>query len=144
MLLFGRLSRMIVCPLVKVAVLLPPFAAGRVQVQLLPSVVLPATSLVFESVKSGPVTITVSVAVLLVSSLSVTKFDGSTFAIPPPRGLTNEPTFVGVAAKVTWNEPGAAMLTAPVAVHVRLLEAIAQLMLALPVTLVNVPAVGTP
>src|SRR5258706_530616 len=82
---------------------------------------------VFTAVRSGAVTVTVSVQVLLVSSLSVETFDGSTLQIPAV-GFTKVPMAVGVARKLTSMDPAAAMETAPLAEHVRVLVAIAQLM----------------
>src|SRR5258708_10879476 len=111
----GRLSVRIACPLVKFAGALPPLARWTFQVQLLPSTMAPLASLVLTAVRSGAVTVTVSVQVLLVSSLSVDTFDGSTLHTPAV-GFTKVPMAVGVARKLTSIDPAAAIETAPVAV----------------------------
>src|SRR5258708_35892900 len=92
------------------------------QVQLLPSVVLPPTLFVFAAVRSGAFSVTVSVAALLLSSLSLMLLFGSTDAL-----LAYVPTVVGVAVNCTSNAPGPARVTVPLAVQVRVFEAIAQL-----------------
>src|SRR5258708_36404640 len=127
MLVDGRLSVRIVAPVRKLAAAAPVFATWTFQVQLLPSVVVLLTLSVFTAVRSGAVTVTVSVQVLLFSLLSETTLPGSALQTPPV-GFTQLPAPVGVARKLTSNEPGAAIDTAPLAEHVRVLLAMAQTM----------------
>src|SRR5438876_12458448 len=105
MLLLGRLSPTIVWPALNAASALPPLMTWRVQVQLWPSVVAPATLLDLDMVKSGAVTVTESLKSLLFSLLSVTTSLGSTEAKPPERGLAKMPVVVGVAVKVMSKLP---------------------------------------
>src|SRR5437016_2846118 len=145
MLLFGRLSERIVCPVVNVAGALPLFAAVSVHVQKLPRVVAPPTLFDLVSVRSGAVTATESELVLLPSLLSMMLLFGSTLAVPPARGFASVPMALGVAVKVTSNDPPAPIVTGkPLAVQVRSFVVIEQLMFALLVMPVNVPAAGTP
>src|ERR1051325_4090594 len=104
-----------------------------VHVQLLPRDVAPPTLSVLVAVRSGAVTTTVSLKVLLASLLSLTLLLGSTEALPPLRGLAKVPAVLGVAVKTRSKLPPTAMLTLPpLAVAVRLLLAMAAPML--PVT----------
>src|SRR5260370_6737335 len=114
----GRLSVSIVCPVVKFAGPLPPFARWTFQVQGVPSVVAPLTLSVLTAVRSGAVTVTVSVQVLLVSSISATTLAGSALHTPLV-GFTKVPIAVGVARKLTSMDPGAAIQTDPFAVQAR-------------------------
>src|SRR5262245_3765356 len=134
MLLFGRLSLRIVCPLANVAAALPVFDTVSVQVQLFPRVVAPLTLFVLLIVRSGAVTVTLSLQELLPSSLSVTFATGSIEQEPPLRGLANAPMAEGVAVNCAPKVPTlAAIVTAPpLAVQVRLLLAMTQLMLPVP------------
>src|SRR5260370_172402 len=74
------------------------------------------------------VTVTVSLHALLFLLLSAITFPGSTAHIPPV-GFTKLPIAVGVAVKLTSNDPGPAIEAGPLAEHVRVLLIIAQLML---------------
>src|SRR5258706_79087 len=106
-----------------------------VQVQLLPSVVEPLTLSVLVAVRSGAVTVTESVKLLLLSLLSIALLFGSTMALAALRGLAKVPTALGVAVKTRSKLPPAAITTLPpLAVAVRSLLAITALMLAVPVT----------
>jgi len=124
----GRLSVRIVCPVVKVAVPLPPLARWIFQVHGVPRKVAPPTLSVLTAVRSGALTVTVSLQPLLVKSLSTGTCPGFT-AHTPPVGFAYVPIAVGVARKLTSIDPGAAIETAPFAVHVSVLLAIAQLIL---------------
>lgn len=108
----------IVCPVANVAPALPLLASVTVQVQLLPSVVAPATLFAIVAVRSGAVTVTVSLNELFASFDSLTTPAGSTDADPPLRGFANVPVADGVAVNVTLNEEDEAIVTAPLAVHV--------------------------
>src|SRR5258708_38155293 len=123
----GRLSVRIVCPVVKLAAAPPALAKWTFHVQGIPAVPFPPTLLVFTAVRSAAPTTTVSVHELLFSLLSVTTLPGSA-AQTPPVGFTKLPTAVGVARKLTSNDPAAAIDTAPFAVHDSVLLAMAQLM----------------
>src|SRR5260370_363834 len=112
----GRLSVRMVFPLAKVAAAPPPLATWIFHVQGVPDVVLPPTLSVFTAVRSGAPTATVSLQLLLFSLPSGTTFPGSA-AHTPPVGLTKLPIAVGVARKLTSNEPAAAIDTAPFAEH---------------------------
>src|SRR5436309_2874579 len=128
MLLLGRWSSTRDWPLLKVAEALPVLATWMVQVQLLPSVVAPLTLSVLVAVRSGAVTVTVSVKVLLLSLLSVTTVPGSTAALPPLRGLAKVPMALGVAVNTRSKLPPTPITTLPpLAVAVRLLLAMAGL-----------------
>src|SRR5258708_6434577 len=128
MLVAGRLSVRIVCPVEKLAAAFPLFAKWTFQVQGVPSVVVWLTVSVLTAVRSGAVTVTVSLQVLLVSSVSVTRFPGSTLHTPPV-GFTKVPMAVGVARKLTSIDPAAAIVAVPpLAEHVSVLLVIAQLM----------------
>src|ERR1039457_2093220 len=121
MLVDGRLSVRIVCPVAKGAAAFPVFATWTFQVQLLPSVVAWLTSSVLTAVRSGAVTVTVSVQVLLVSSLSETTLPASALQTPAV-GFTKLPAPVGVATKLTSNAPVVAAIdTAPLAEQVSVL-----------------------
>src|SRR5438093_1166483 len=92
-----------------------------VHVQLPPSVVVPLTLSLLVAVRSGALTVTVSLKVLLLSLLSLTLLSGSTEATPRLRGLAKVPPAVGVAVNTRSKLPPTARLTAPLAVAVRLL-----------------------
>src|SRR4051812_39024178 len=105
MLLFGRLSTTIVWPPMNWAGALPVFRTVTVQVQGLPTVVEPPTSLVLLIWRSGAVTSTSSVHELFASTLSAITPLGSTVQTPPPRGLAYSPVALGVAVMLTVNVP---------------------------------------
>src|SRR5260370_694919 len=105
MLLLGRLSCTSVWPLLKVAGALPPLDTTTVHVHLLPSVVAWLTLSVLVAVRSGAITVTVSVKVLLLSLLSTTTLLGSTLAWPALRGLTKVPAALGVAVNTRSKLP---------------------------------------
>src|SRR5947207_1570350 len=111
MLLLGRLSSTSVWPLAKLAEALPPLDTCTVQVQLLPRVVAWLTLSVLVAVRSGAVTVTVSVKVLLLSLPSVMTLFGSTEAKPPLRGLTKVSAALGVAVKDRVMKPPAGRTT---------------------------------
>src|SRR3972149_6974888 len=119
MLLFGRLSDKIVWPDVYAAVKVPVLVTAIVHVQLSPSVVTPPTLVDLTAVRSGAVTVTLLLHVLLPSLLSGTLLLGSTVQLPPPRGLANVPIALGVASSCTSNAPPGASVTAPLAVQIR-------------------------
>src|SRR5258706_260066 len=100
MFVFGSVSASRAWPVAKLAAALPPFDTTIDQVQLLPSVVAPLTLFVFVAVRSGAVTVTLSLNVLFASFDSVTLPFGSTLALPPLRGLAKVPMAEGVAVKV--------------------------------------------
>src|ERR1039457_2038463 len=122
----GRLSVRIVFPFAKLAAAPPLLARWIFHVHGIPAVPIPLTLLVFTAVRSGAPTVTVSLHVLLPSLLSGTTFPGSA-AHTPPVGFTKLPIAVGVARKLTVNDPAAAIDTAPLAEHVSVLLVIAQL-----------------
>src|ERR1051325_9096795 len=105
MLALGRLSDTNVWPRENVASALPLLATWMVHVQLLPSVVVPLTLSLLIAVRSGAVTVTVSVKELLLSLPSLTLLLGATVALPPLRGLANVPTALGVAVKTRSKLP---------------------------------------
>src|ERR1039457_60330 len=144
MLVDGRLSVRIVCPVVKFAGALPPLAKWTFQVQGVPRVVALVTLSVLTAVRSGALTTTVSEQALLVSSLSATKPLGSTKQLPPARGLIKDPVTEGVAVKVTSKDEAGAMVTdPPLAMQVRLLLTMLQAIV--PVTLPTMlPALADP
>src|SRR5258708_13736701 len=96
----------------KLAAAFPPLATWTFQVQGVPSVVALLTLSVFTAVRSGAVTVTVSLHPLLPSLLSATTFPGST-AHTPPVGFAKLPIAVGVAVTLTSHEPPAPMTAAP-------------------------------
>src|SRR5437899_1508046 len=118
MLALGRLSSTSVCALAKLAAALPALATWMVHVQLLPRVVEPLTLSLLVAVRSGAVTMTVSLKLLLLSLLSRTLLFGSTEALPGLRGLLNVPRALGVAVKTRSKLPPAARATGPLAVAV--------------------------
>ena len=69
---------------------------------------------------------------------------GSTEQEPALRGLVKVATALGVASKVTSNEPDVPIVTGPVAEQVRVLLVIPQLILPILVMLVPFPAAGVP
>jgi len=117
----------IVAPLAKFAAAFPLLAKWIFQVQGLPWIPTPLTLLLFTAVRSGAVTVTVSLHALLLLLLSATTLLGST-AHAPPVGFAKVPIAVGVAVKLTSNEPPAPIDDAPLEEHVNVLLAIAQLM----------------
>src|SRR5215212_4153196 len=94
-------------------------------------------------VVSALATATLLLQPLLLSLLSALLLFGSTPQLPPLRGFVNVTALVGVAVKTTSNEPLIVprVTAPPFAVQVRSLLAMAQLMLAAPVT--PVPALAT-
>src|SRR3989442_1076581 len=96
------------------------------QVHGLGKATLPPTLLLFVAVRSGAMTVTVSLQALSVSLLSVTLLLGSTVQLPPV-GFTNVPTAVGLAVNVPSKDPGACLVPPPLAVQVRTLLAMPQL-----------------
>src|SRR5258708_1759185 len=101
----GRLSPRIVWVLTKTAGPLPPLAICRVQVQPPPSAWLPPTLSLLLIVRSGCVTVTLLLQLLLASLFSDTTLLGSTAQAPPPRGLAKTPVALGVAVNSTSNAP---------------------------------------
>ncbi len=100
----------------------------------------PPTLSLFTAVRSGAFTVTVSLHELFPSLLSVTTLFGST-AHTPPVGFTKPPVALGVAVKLTSNAPVVAAIdTAPLAVQLSTLLAMAQLMFPLMPTRFAVPA----
>src|SRR5437764_39544 len=94
-----------VCPFVNVAVAVADeFAVWSFHVQLLPSVVVPETLSLCETVRSGAVTETLSEQALLASLVSGTRPSGSTAHEPPARGFANVPVADGVALNETVND----------------------------------------
>src|SRR5262245_54229858 len=145
MLVFGRLSVRIVCPEAKEAATAPLFATAMVQFQFPPGPTLPPTLSVFVAVRSGELAVTVSLQPLFPSLLSVTLLLGSTEQVPAARGLANVPVALGVAVNCTSKEPGLAIVTvAPLAVQVRLLLAMLQLMLPLLVMPLGLATLAAP
>src|SRR5918992_1384751 len=144
MLVLGRLSVRIVSPSSNSAGPLPMLLTVTVHVQFSPSSALPPVSLVLSGSRSDAVTVTVSAQSLLAS------FDSGTFRPGSTRqmfeGLAKVPAAVGVARKDTLNEPVEApsVTSAPEAVQVSVLVAMAQLMLVELVTLTKVPTVTGP
>src|SRR5262245_34570474 len=128
-----------VWPKAKVAAVVPVLFTVMVQVQLLPRVPAPLTLLALVAVRSTAVATTVSLQELFPSLLSGATLFGSTPHEPPPRGLAKVPAALAVAVNWTAKVPVVAptVTVAPLAVQVRLLLAMAQLMLALLVTLVT-------
>jgi len=122
----GKKSVRIVCPLAKVATALPILARWTFHVQGTPEVPFPETLLLFVAVRSGAVTVTVSLHELLLLLLSVTTLLGSTMHAPPV-GFAKVPMAVGVAVKLTSNAPVlAATVTAVPAEHVSTLAVMLQ------------------
>src|SRR5436305_1522509 len=113
MLLFGSVSASRAWPVAKLAAALPPLDTTTVHVQLLPSVVAPLTLFVLVAVRSGAVTVTLSLKLLFASFDSVTLPFGSTLALPPLLGLAKVPMALGVAVKVRVMLPPAGMTTLP-------------------------------
>ena len=87
-------------------------------------------------VVSALATATLLLQPLLPSLLSALLLFGSTLQLPPPRGFVNVTALVGVAVKTTSNEPllVPSVTAPPFAAQVRSLLAMAQLMLAPPMT----------
>src|SRR5574341_1568853 len=84
-------------------------------------------------------TVTVSAQPLFVSSISAAAVSGSVVQTPPLFGFTSEPSAVGVTVTATLKEPPGGIVMAPLAVQVRVLDAIAQLIVpAVPPALVAV------
>ena len=78
------------------------------------------------AIVGGPTTVTVLLQELFTSLVSGTVLLGSTAQLPP-EGLAYVPAALAVAVKLTSKEPGAAMVTAPLAMQVRTLLAMPQL-----------------
>src|SRR5262245_15404388 len=97
MLVLGRLSLRMVWPELKTAGPFPVLATVTVQVQGIVATPLPLTLFVLVAVRSGAVTVTVLLHVLLPSLLSVLLLLGSTAQVPAARGLANVPMALGVA-----------------------------------------------
>src|SRR5437763_783261 len=128
MLLVGRLSNTNTWLAANVAGALPVLDTWIVQVQLLPRVVAWLTLSLFVAIRSGAVTVTESLKVLLLSLPSVMTLLGSTEAEPPLRGLAKVPVALGVAVNTRSKLPPPARTTLPpLAVAVRLLLAMAAL-----------------
>src|SRR5260370_1052403 len=145
MFVFGRLSSTSVCPVLHVAEAFPALDPCSVHVNALLMTSGFGALFDFVSVRSGAVTVTVSVAVLLPSLLSTMLLFGSTVAEPRLRGFANVPMVVGVAVKVTSNEPPAPIVTGMLlAVHVRSFVVMLQLMFPLLVMPAKLPAVAAP
>src|ERR1039457_2289332 len=125
MLVDGRLSVRMVAPVRKFAGAFPPLATWIFHVHGVPSVVALLTVSVLTAVRSGAVTVTTSLPPLLPSLLSATTFEGST-AHTPPVGFVKTPTAVGVAVKLTSNDPPAPIDDAPLEEQVSVLLAIEQ------------------
>jgi len=122
----GRVSVRIVAFMAKFATAVPVFATWTFQVQGVPSVVALLTVSVFNAVRSGAETVTVSLHELLASLLSATTFAGSA-AQTPPVGFAKLVPPVGVATKLTSKEPPAASeAEPPVAGHASTLLVIVQ------------------
>src|SRR5262249_33081400 len=146
MLVLGRLSLRMVWPVVNVAAPFPVLATVMVQFQLPPRLAVPETLLALVAVRSGATTVTVLLQLLLVSSCSRITLLGSTEQEPPPRGLANVPIALGVAVNCTPNVPVLPPMVTdpPLAVQVRSLLVMLQLMLACPVMLVTLTMLVAP
>src|SRR5262249_7254384 len=132
MFVLGRLSLRMVWPELNVAGPLPVLLTVMAQVQEFPIVTVPLALFALVAVRSGAVTVTVSLHALLASLLSVMLLLGSTAQEPIARGLANVPVALGVALNCTPNVPVVAPITTdpPMAWQVRLLLAMLQEILA--------------
>ena len=145
-LVLGRLSERTVCPVVNVALTVPPLVMVRTQLNGALNPIVPLPLFVLATVRSAAVTVTVFEQVLLASLSSVITPAVSTLQTPAARGLTRLPVaFPEVTGIVTVIRlvPVLTITVPPEAVQTRLLVTIEQEIVPVPVT-PAVPTTGVP
>ena len=94
--------------------------------------------------RSAAITLTASLQLLFCALLSAITPPGSAAQTPAARGLAKVPGVLGVAATCTTNDPGAPMITFPLAAHVSVLLLMPQLIVPGPEIFVRLETLAFP